>query len=68
MPIVEVRLVAGRSDEVKAALVSEVTDAVERTLGSAPERIKVLLSEYPSSHWNQAGVPLVVPCLGDTRG
>lgn len=60
MPIVEVRLVAGRTAEVKAELVRELTDAVTRTLGSAPERVSVLLSELPPANFNIGGVPAVV--------
>lgn len=61
MPMLEVHLVAGRSEAVKAGLVRELTDAVQRTLGSDPERIQILLNEYPPGHWNRAGVPLELP-------
>ena len=59
MPILEVHLLSGRPDAVKAALVRELTDAVHRTLGSAPERIQVLLREYPDGAWSAGGQPLV---------
>lgn len=68
MPIVEVRLVAGRPPEVKAELVRELTQAVTSTLGSAPERVRVLLSEYQPANFNVAGAPIVVPSLEGDRG
>ena len=68
MPIVEVRLVAGRSPEVKAELVREVTQAVTSVLGSAPERVRVLLSEYQTANFNVAGAPILVPNLEGDRG
>jgi 4-oxalocrotonate tautomerase len=68
MPIVEVRLVAGRAPEVKAELVRELTKAVTSTLGSAPERVRVLLTEYPPAHFNVAGAPIVVDGPGADRG
>nr|MCW2729024.1 hypothetical protein [Aeromicrobium sp.] len=60
MPILEVHLLSGRPDEVKSVLVRELTDAVHRTLGSAPEAIQVLLTEYQDGSWNVAGEPLTL--------
>jgi 4-oxalocrotonate tautomerase len=58
VPLLEVHLLAGRPEAAKAELVRELTAAVRRTLGSAPERIQVLIREYPQGHWNVAGEPL----------
>jgi 4-oxalocrotonate tautomerase len=60
MPILEVHLLSGRPDEVKSELVRELTDVVHRTLGSAPERIQVLISEYPDGAWHVGGEPLLL--------
>lgn len=60
MPILEVHLLSGRPDTVKAELVRELTDAVNRVLGSAPEAIQVLVNEYPDGSWNVAGEPLAL--------
>lgn len=59
MPIVHVHLLEGRSLEEKAALTKEVTAAVERTTGSDPSRIHVLVTEYDSGHWTLGGAALV---------
>ena len=45
MPLVQITLARGRTDEQLAALGREVTDAVERTLGARRESIRVVLSE-----------------------
>lgn len=58
MPLLQVHLLEGRPPEVKAQLVRELTDTVERVLGSRPERISVLVTEYAEGQWNVAGEPL----------
>jgi len=57
MPIVEVKLLEGRSKAMKAALIKSVTDAVETSLGVPRESIRVLLTEIPPEHWGAGGVP-----------
>ncbi len=58
MPFLQVHLLAGRPEATKGALVRELTEAVARTLGSDPDRIQVLLTEYADGEWNVAGKPL----------
>lgn len=57
MPIVEISLIAGRSKEMKLALIKAVTDAVETSVGAPRETIRVLLHEIPAEHWAVGGVP-----------
>jgi 4-oxalocrotonate tautomerase len=57
MPFVEVTLIEGRSREKKVALMKEVTDAVENTLGVPRDSIRVVLREVPAEHWAVGGVP-----------
>lgn len=56
MPLVEVTLLEGRDEETRAALIRELTDAVERTLGTARNRVRVILNEVPDSNWGVGGV------------
>ncbi|WDL95735.1 2-hydroxymuconate tautomerase [Alicyclobacillus sp. ALC3] len=55
MPIIQINILEGRSDELKQRLIVEVTDAVSRTLGNSPDSIRVLLYEVPKSHWAVGG-------------
>jgi 4-oxalocrotonate tautomerase len=57
MPIIQVYLLEGRSKELKQQLITEVTSAVSKTLGSSPETIRVLLHDVPEENWGVAGVP-----------
>ena len=45
MPIVNVKLLEGRTDDQLKDLVNEVTDAVEKTTGANKEAIHVVIEE-----------------------
>ena len=55
MPIVTVKILEGRSDEQKSALVSKVTEAVSETIDAAPERISVVIEEMKKTNYGVAG-------------
>ncbi len=57
MPIVEVKLVAGRDAQTKRALLHELTEAVVRTTGAPRASVRVLLHEVPAAHWAVGGEP-----------
>ena len=56
MPIVNVKLLEGRSDEQLKNLVTEVTNAVEKTTGANREAIHVVIDEMKKNHDGVAGV------------
>ncbi len=56
MPIITATLIEGRSPEVKAAFIKEVTDATERSLGAPRQTIRVIIYEIPPEHLGVAGV------------
>lgn len=56
MPIVNVKLLEGRSDDQLKDLVSEVTQAVEKNTGANKEAIQVVIEEMKASHYGVAGV------------
>ncbi|MCF8563191.1 4-oxalocrotonate tautomerase family protein [Alicyclobacillus tolerans] len=58
MPLIQMHILEGRTAETKRQLISEVTDAVSRTLGAKPESIRVLLYELPKEHWAVGGVTM----------
>lgn len=55
MPIVTVQLLEGRTDEQLKALVSEVTDAVEKTTHAQRDAISVIIEEMKPQHYGVGG-------------
>ncbi|OEH93244.1 2-hydroxymuconate tautomerase [Bacillus solimangrovi] len=55
MPYVTVKMLEGRSDDQKKALVEKVTDAVSETTGAPKERITVFIEEMTKNHYGVAG-------------
>ncbi|WP_279630266.1 4-oxalocrotonate tautomerase [Ectopseudomonas oleovorans] len=58
MPIAHVHIMEGRSDEQKEAMIREVSEALARTLDSPLDRVRVLITEVPKSHWGIGGEPV----------
>ncbi len=56
MPLVEIRLLEGRSTEQKRKILKSVTDAVRVSSGAPLERIRVWINEMPPEHYMVAGV------------
>ncbi|KMY29063.1 2-hydroxymuconate tautomerase [Lysinibacillus xylanilyticus] len=56
MPYVTVKMLEGRTEEQKRALVKEVTEAVSRTVNAPPENVTVFIEEMPKTHIGVAGV------------
>lgn len=61
MPIVEVTLVAGRTEAQLRTLVQSVTAAVESSLAARRESVRVVLREVPATHFAVGGAPLSDP-------
>lgn len=57
MPIVEITLVEGRSQEQKRSLVKEVTNAVVSAVSAPVESVRVIIREIPPEHFAVGGVP-----------
>lgn len=51
MPLIEVTLVEGRSPQQVRTLISELTDAVVRSVGARKESVRVVVHEVPATHW-----------------
>jgi 4-oxalocrotonate tautomerase len=56
MPLVHITLLEGRTPEQKRAALTEVTRALERTLGAKPEAIRVWFTELPKTDLAIGGV------------
>jgi 4-oxalocrotonate tautomerase len=56
MPLIEIRLLEGRTDEQKKALLSAVTAAVHDSIGAPLESIRVWIQEFAPTEYMAAGV------------
>ncbi|MFC6255424.1 2-hydroxymuconate tautomerase [Secundilactobacillus hailunensis] len=56
MPIVNIDLIAGRSQEQLKDLVKDVTDAVVKDTGAPAEHVHVILREMAKNRYGVAGV------------
>jgi 4-oxalocrotonate tautomerase len=56
MPLIEIHLLEGRTDEQKKALLTAVTDAVHTSIGASLESIRVWVQEFSPKEYMAAGV------------
>jgi 4-oxalocrotonate tautomerase len=56
MPLVEIHLLEGRTDEQKKALLAAVTEAVHGSIGAPLETIRVWVQEFSTKEYMAAGV------------
>jgi len=57
MPIAQLYILEGRTDEQKERLIREVSEAMSRSIDSPSERVRVIITEMPKSHFGIAGEP-----------
>lgn len=57
MPFIDVTMIEGRSNTVKAELIAKLTQAAAETTGAPIETIRVVLREVPGHHWGVGGAP-----------
>jgi 4-oxalocrotonate tautomerase len=56
MPLIEIHLLEGRTNEQKKALLSAVTQAVHESIGAPRESIRVWVQEFAPTEYMVAGV------------
>lgn len=57
MPIVQIQILQGREQKQIQHLIMNVTDAVAKSLEVDTERVRVLVTEIPDTHWGVGGKP-----------
>ena len=57
MPIAQLYILEGRTDEQKERLIREVSEAMSRSIDSPIERVRVIITEMPKSHFGIVGEP-----------
>lgn len=55
MPIIQLKIAKGRSEEKKQELVQEITKVVVKTLNLQPEWVSILIDEYDHENWASGG-------------
>jgi 4-oxalocrotonate tautomerase len=58
MPIVNLQILQGRSEEKIAEVIQNITNTVSETLDAPKETIRVIVTEVPKTHWGRAGKPM----------
>jgi 4-oxalocrotonate tautomerase len=56
MPLIEVHLLTGRTDEQKKALLTAITKAVNESIGAPLETIRIWIEEFSPKEYMAAGV------------
>lgn len=56
MPIVNLQILEGRSNKQVKEVIQNITDTVSATLEVPKERVRVLVTEVPKTHWGTGGV------------
>ncbi|AQZ94365.1 2-hydroxymuconate tautomerase [Halopseudomonas phragmitis] len=57
MPIAQLHILEGRSDEQKETLIREVSEAIARALDAPLPSVRVIISEMPKAHFGIGGEP-----------
>lgn len=55
MPILQVNLMEGRSEEQKERLIEELTEACVRAIGAPKQSVRVMINEMPKLHFGIGG-------------
>lgn len=56
MPIIQVHVLEGRSDEKIRELIAELTKSAVNCLDVKPEQVRVIVQSVPKKYWGVAGV------------
>jgi 4-oxalocrotonate tautomerase len=56
MPIVEITMIEGRSEEAKLRLHAKVTDAIHEAIDAPKESVRIIIREVPPLHFSAGGV------------
>jgi 4-oxalocrotonate tautomerase len=55
MPIAQINILEGRTDDQKEMLIREVSEAISRSLGAPMESVRIIINEMPKHHFAIAG-------------
>lgn len=55
MPIMQVFMLEGRTNEQKAAFIAAVTEAAVRTVAVKPEAVRIMITDMPKANFGIGG-------------
>lgn len=55
MPLIQVNIIEGRSDEKKEKLIEALSKTTSEVLEAPLETVRVMINELPDNHWGIAG-------------
>lgn len=55
MPIVQIEMISGRTEDQKRAMVNEVTDALVKTVNCKKEAVKIIIREMEKQNYAEGG-------------
>ncbi len=58
MPIIQVQVLEGRSDEQIKGLIEDITTAAVNNLEVRPEQVRVIVSEIENTKWGVGGLTM----------
>lgn len=54
MPLVQIQILGGRTEEQIGKLMKDVTDSISKSIDAPKEHIRVIVSETPKTHFSIA--------------
>lgn len=55
MPLAQIQIMEGRSEEQKRAVIEKVTAALVEAVGVPIDTVRVIITEVPKAHWGIGG-------------
>ena len=56
MPLAEITMMEGRTEDQKRAVIQKVTQAIVEAVGAPIESVRVVIREVPKTNWGIGGV------------
>ena len=57
MPIIQVHMIEGRTDQQKEELIDAIATAVMTSIGAPEENIRIIINESEKRHWGIGKLP-----------
>lgn len=58
MPIINIQIAQGRTEEQIKELIHNLTNTASETLGAPKQNVRVIVTEVPKTHWGIGGTAM----------